>query len=175
MYAVCFVFLIIISQVFVIHINNTYVMPLRKKMKKQDIAQSRHFIRLLMSKQEIMQSNKNNEEIEKFTKHLTKKLSIDHIIQNYIRPMFNIPVIIAHCIIVITVFYSYQSIRNGTFSYGIFAALSAMSGYMVQLMLTSTGTFKDVAKKLFSYTNTSRDLFYYPPNRKLYYRQKVYL
>ncbi len=143
-YIIAFLILCFLVQFFVSRINRNKMAPLRLEKKKLSVDQSRQFVRMVMWKQEIVYTDKVEHEVALYSSKVQQQKLISDKVMYYVYFMFNIPLIVVQALGIVALFYAYTSIRDGTFSIGLFAALIAMIWYLSQLMLQSTESFKEL-------------------------------
>lgn len=142
LYFTIFIVTFILLQIYVNRINTTYTAPLRRKRKAFGVQATRHFVRVLMSKQEVVQADNINYEINKYKWLLEKQKILGFAVTKFIYFMFNVPIIIAQCVGVCIIVYAYITLQDWTFSLGMFSALLWMTWFLTQLMITTTDNFK---------------------------------
>lgn len=147
-YVIWFFFLCVCVQFFVSWINKTYLAPLRAARKAIGVESSRHVVRMIMNKQEVVHAHRIEHEIEEFLDKVHTQQELNFTITHYVFYMFNIPLIVVQSLSIVSLVYAYMSLRDWTFSLWLFSALIAMVGYLWQLMLKSTQAFKDLWDQL---------------------------
>ena len=79
-----------------------------------------------MTKQEVLQSHKVSKEIS----HLLQQNDQTHIANiktnDYIRSMFNVPLVMVYAIIVVVLFLAVHTMRDGTFVFADFVVMTTM-------------------------------------------------
>ncbi len=147
-YVVWFFVLCIFMQFFVSRINGRYLAPLRAQRKLIWVESSRHFVRMVMNKQEITQSKAVTREIDGYIQKVQTQQDLNFTITHFVFFMFNIPLIVVQSLSIVALVYAYISLQDGTFSLWLFSALVAMVWYLWQLMLKATQSFKDLWDQL---------------------------
>ncbi len=130
----------------------------RKIRKENDLDIWRVFVRILQNKQEVLGSGKIDYEIEKITSLIDENLWFNKHVNNYVRWMFNIPLMLIILLTITIMVYTYQSILSWTFDFWLFTGLSALLWYLQQLMLKSTKTFQNITKN-FTHIEKMWDFF----------------
>jgi len=147
-YVVWFFALCIFVQFFVSRINGQYLSSLRVERKTIWVESSRHFVRMVMNKQEVIQAKAISSEISWYIQKVQTQQDLNFRITHFVFFMFNIPLIIVQSLSIVALLYAYFSLRDGTFSLWLFSALVAMIWYLWQLMLKSTQAFKDLGDQM---------------------------
>gem|GEM_PF-5032981 len=155
-YGVAFIGILIAMRTVIIYINR-FAIAKRNERKKVQIIRSRFFVRFLSAKFEIFQSNKVDHELQYSDELLVETLSIDKKLNFYIRALFNIPLSVIQLFTLLIVYYARSHGVDGTFSFGIFNGLIVTIGYLSQLVVNSTQTFKDLTNQ-FTHIEKFREL-----------------
>ena len=119
---------------------------------------SKQLVRMIMSKQEVLQSHKTQEEIRYLDEQNEESNKANIRVNDYLRGMFNVPLVLIYAIIVIVLFYTVSNIKQDTFVFADFVAATTMIGYLMASTLRSTEVFKDITKN-FTYIQKIRDFF----------------
>lgn len=174
-YGVFFFFLYLIMLITVYHIN-TGAIRRREKRREADEVVSKQMVRMIMSKQEVLQSRKIQEEIEQLLTHNQYAHHANIKTNNYLRSMFNIPLTMISITIVIVLFLAVDTMRQGTFVFADFVVMTTMVGYLTSSIMRSTETFKDIAKnftfiqKIWNFFDTAKPMHGYNTGETFAYK-----
>lgn len=130
---------------------------------------SKQLVRMIMSKQEVLQSHKTQEEINYLDAQNNESNRANIRVNDYLRGMFNVPLMLIYAIIVIVLFYTITGIKTHTFIFADFVAATTMIGYLMASTLRSTEVFKDITKN-FTYIQKIRDFFDTTKSIQWYYK-----
>lgn len=166
-FALFFTIFFFVASFLMVYINK-FTLKERGKRKNVEITFVRNFVRLLIAKQEIIQSDKQEAEKNLAKDSLDTQWNMTFVINNYLRLMYNGPLFAVQGLLIIIIYYSYSSIIAGTFSYELFTALVIMIGYLTQLMISVTSKYKDLTNS-FTHTEKMRDIFDSMPTMRWYY------
>lgn len=114
-YGFAFIAAFVVMHYFVI-VCNKYAIKRRRLRKEEEANISRQLIRMIMSKQEILQNEKMNQEIKLLDKYSMEAHSYNVRVSDFLRAMFNIPLFLTYLLNILTLVYVYLSIRDGYFS-----------------------------------------------------------
>jgi hypothetical protein len=109
-YGVVFVIIVLVVGVFTKYIN-VFVIKTRMARKEVDIVLSRHDVRLMMSKQEVLQSNQLEPEITKYKETIDLSASWDSKVNKYLWRMYEVPIRISQLLIVLIIVYVILGMR----------------------------------------------------------------
>lgn len=137
---------------------NVYAMHRRAKRKEQQVSITRQLVRMIMTKQEVLQAGKIDQEVDTISGHADQATVYSYRVNDYVWAMFNVPLFLISLIGLYTIWYAYWSIKQWNFSIGLFAALVALSGYLTSSIMRSTDLFKNIMKN-FTHIEKLRDLF----------------
>lgn len=136
-----------------IYLLNKIAIVRRRDRKEMETEITRQIVRMIMSKQEILQNQKLPSELA-LTKNLFENAhKINLGVNNVLWWMFNIASALPQIIVIATMVYGYISLKNWNFSFGTFGALIALSGYLSSSIMWSTDVFKQMTQ---NYTHVEK-------------------
>jgi len=138
-----FVFLLRLST----WIYDNKVVHLRRKKKNIWVRNTGQMVRMLMSKIEILQINRVQEEIDRYLFWVSQMEQIAYKNMKWVFWMFNSSLIVVHAFFPLIIVYVITSLAQWTFSYGMFVGLSVAAWSLWQFILKTT----DAYKKLLDY------------------------
>ncbi len=171
-FALFFTVFFFIASFLMIYVNN-YTLQARMERKNVEISFSRNFVRLLIAKQEILQSDKQEREKNLANDSLNTQWKMTFKVNNYLRVMYNWPLFAVQGLLIIIIYYTYTNIIAWTFSYELFTALVIMIWYLTQLMVGVTSKYKDLTNN-FTHTEKLRDIFEEMPIMEGYYEWDLF-
>jgi ABC-type multidrug transport system fused ATPase/permease subunit len=117
----------------------------RRKLKREVwINNNRHFVRMIMSKIDILQNRKVLSEIATYVAWVDRQKILAMTNMKWVFLMFNIPLFVVHAFFGCILIYVYVSLSQGYFSYGTFVVLGIVSGSLWWFMLKVTDWYKNV-------------------------------
>lgn len=158
----------------VIHRINKGTIYRREKRRTAEEMVAKQLVRMIMSKQEVLQSHKTQEEIKYLDEQNDESNKANIRVNDYLRGMFNVPLILIYAIIVILLFYTVSNIKHWTFVFADFVAATTMIGYLMASTLRSTEVFKDITKN-FTYIQKIRNFFDNTKTIQWYYKGKNFI
>jgi len=96
----------------VIHRINKGTIYRREKRRTAEEMVAKQLVRMIMSKQEVLQSHKTQEEIKYLDEQNDESNKANIRVNDYLRGMFNVPLILIYAIIVILLFYTVSNIKH---------------------------------------------------------------
>lgn len=96
---------------------NTFAIVRRRKRKEAETVIARQLVRMIMSKQEILQNSKVSHEVSILDTLSEEAHSINLRVNTHLRGMFNIPLLLTHLVVLVTLIYAFVTIRSGDFSF----------------------------------------------------------
>lgn len=151
-------FLIYIAMLIAVYLINKGTLRWRRKRIASEELVSKQLVRMIMSKQEILQSQKAQTELSTILAQNDISNSIAIKLNNYVWSMFNFPLFILYIIIVSVLFYSVDMMRSDTFSFSDFVVATTMIGYLLSSLMRSVDVFKNITKN-FSHIEKIRKFF----------------
>lgn len=130
----------------------------RKQRKEWGVTLDRQLTRMIMSKQEIMQSDKTNFELSVVQKMSTEMNKANLKVNQNLWIMFNIPTVLMWSLTAVTFFYVYTSMKNWSFSLSFFVSLTALIGYLTASIMAFAEIFKTTTQGLI-HIQKMRDFF----------------
>lgn len=162
-YGLFFVLLYVVMIVVVYYLNK-WTLRWREARRASEESISKQLVRMIMTKQEVLQSHKVSKEIS----HLLQQNDQTHIANiktnDYIRSMFNVPLVMVYAIIVVVLFLAVHTMRDGTFVFADFVVMTTMIWYLSASLMWSTEVFKDITKnftfiqKVWDFFDTSKSM-----------------
>jgi len=144
-YGLLFLGVYIAMLVIVYFINKGTLYWRQKRIQSEELV-SKQLVRMIMSKQEVLQSQKVEEELAIMFAQNEQSNQIALRLNNYVWSMFNFPLLILYIIIVFVLFYSVDTMRNGSFSFADFVVTTTMIGYLLSSVMHSVEIFKNLTK-----------------------------
>ncbi len=120
------------------------VEKLRRIKKDIWVRNSGQMVRMLMSKMEILQTNRITQEINKYVEMVAQQESIAMKNMKRVFWMFNTSLIVVHAFFPLIIIYVILSLNSWTFSYGMFVWLSVAAGTLGQFILKTTDAYKKI-------------------------------
>lgn len=145
----------------------------RERRRNAEELVSKQLVRMIMSKQEVLQSHKTQEELNYLDAQNEESNRANIRVNNYLRGMFNVPLVLIYAIIIIVLFYTITGIKDGTFVFANFVAATTMIGYLMASILRSTDVFKDITKN-FTYIQKIRSFFDNTKTIQWYYKGNAF-
>ncbi len=143
-YAIIFVILFLFLIWLSTRIYENKVQILRRKKKEVGVRNSWQMVRMLMSKMEILQANRIDEEIDTYNEMVSEQELIAYANMKRVFRMFNTSLMVVQAFFPIILLYVIYSTASGTFSYGMFVWLSVAAGTLGQFILKTTDAYKKV-------------------------------
>ncbi|MFA7285105.1 MAG: ABC transporter ATP-binding protein, partial [Candidatus Absconditabacterales bacterium] len=144
-YSVIFLVLLVLVSLFSAYIS-TKANPWRAKKKHIDTELSRFDVRMIMSKQEIIQSGKLDHELDVYRVKNIERYKYASKVGTFLFYMYEGPVLLMKSFVVLIVLYAIYGIHSGDFSYPTFVGLVAVWGIANNSVIKFTGRFKDFTK-----------------------------
>ena len=136
-YGLWFIVLFIVMIIIVIQLDS-YAQKHRKLRQIHVIEHTRHIVKIIASKFEILQNNKIDREIDRLDDHFMHAHSHSIPMSNYLYYMYNIPRIIIFVAILAAMYYGIISLQQGTLSIALFVwimwAISIADNVMNQVV-----------------------------------------
>jgi len=175
-YGIGFILFVLWGAIIMSFLNNKAIVA-RKLRKEEEVHFSRSFIRLIMSKWEVLLSNKQAHEITQIESTYDNiwKYNVD--VNEFLFLMFNIPLLVVQWFTWVILIHTYYSLNQWTFDLWVFTSLVSMTGYLIPLMLTSTNTFKVMTdsfvhvQKLWNFFDTSDVMTWYDTGKEFVFGQ----
>ncbi len=139
-FVLIFVFLLWLST----WIYDNKVVILRREKKELWVRNWWHMVRMLMSKIEILQINRIQEEIDQYIHLVSEQEQISYRNMKWVFWMFNSSLIAVHAFFPLIIMYVINSINTWTFSYWMFVWLSVAAGTLGQFILKTTDAYKRI-------------------------------
>lgn len=161
----------------IVYFLNDGALSRREARRASEELVSKQVVRMIMSKQEVLQSGKVQEEISRL--HYQNKQSHDANIRtnDYIWAMFNVPLVMIYITIIVILFLAVDMMRAESFVFADFVVMTTMIGYLTSSVMRSTEVFKDITKnftyiqKIWSFFAQSKQMHGYHRGQQFVYRQ----
>lgn len=137
------VYLVMLIAVYVINKGTLYWRGIR--IQSEELI-SKQLVRMIMSKQEVLQSRKIDQELWLLLDQNSESDKIAIKLNNYVWTMFNLPLLVLYAIIVLVLFYAVNAMKNGTFLFTDFVVATTMIGYLMASITHSVEVFKNLTK-----------------------------
>lgn len=179
LYGVVFL-LMLAGAIIVMRFLNKKTQYWRWKRKVLSIQYNRMIVRMIMNKFEIMQSNKWFEEWERLKGMYTDFYEIDQKLNTPQFWTFNVGLIVVQLLTVVILWVSYFHASAGIFDFWLFAALSALTGYLVQMMLSFAHRMKSISQymthveKLWEFFDSTPQVIWYEEWNWFSYKKGVF-
>jgi ABC-type multidrug transport system fused ATPase/permease subunit len=168
-------FLVYIVMLIVIYFINKGTLYWRAKRIKTEELVSKQLVRMIMHKQEVLQSIKISGELSIILSQHQQLDAIAMKVNNYVWSMFNFPLLVLYVIIVLVLFYSVNAMRDGTFRFADFVVATTMIGYLMSSITHSVEVFKNLTKnfshieKIWQFFDNSPIMHGYNTGKKFIY------
>lgn len=171
-----FFLLLYVVMLTVVYFVNQGALHWREERRASEEIVSKQIVRMIMSKQEVLQSQKIDDEIDRLIWQ-NEQTHIANIRTNdYIRSMFNVPLVMIYITIVVVLFLALDAMRQGTFVFADFVVMTTMIGYLTSSVMWSTEVFKDITKnftfvqKIWHFFDTAKPMHGYASWKKFVYK-----
>ena len=143
-YTVAFILLFIFLLWLSTWIYKNKVEKLRRIKKDIWVRNSGQMVRMLMSKMEILQTNRVSKEIDRYISMVQEQELIAYENMKWIFWMFNTSLIAVHAFFPLIMWYVLISYTDWNFSYGMFVWLSVAAWTLWQFILKTTDAYKKI-------------------------------
>lgn len=144
-YSLVFIVLLVLVSLFSAYVS-TKANPWRAKKKHIDTELSRFDVRMIMSKQEIIQSGKLSDELDAYGSKNIERYRYASKAGEFLFYMYEWPVLLMKSFVVLIVLYAIYGISSGEFSYPTFVGLVAVWWIANNSVIKFTNRFKDFTK-----------------------------
>lgn len=175
-YGVFFIVLYIVMLSIVYALNNG-ALSWREARRASEELVSKQIVRMIMSKQEVLQSQKEQQEITRLRDQNRSSHQANIKTNDYIWAMFNVPLVMIYVTIIVILFLAVDTMRLGTFVFSDFVVMTTMIWYLTSSVMWSTEVFKDISKnftyiqKIWSFFAQSKKMHGYATGKKFVYKQ----
>jgi len=169
-------FAVYMAMLIIVYFINKGTLYRRAKRIQSEELVSKQLVRMIMSKQEVLQSQKIQEESSIILSQNEESSQIAIKVNNYIWAMFNFPLLILYVIIVFVLFYSIDTMRDGSFSFPNFVVTTTMIWYLMSSIVHSVEVFKNLTKnfshiqKIWAFFDDAPVMHGYHTGKKFAYR-----
>jgi ABC-type multidrug transport system fused ATPase/permease subunit len=174
-YGVFFLLLYVVMLTIVYFVNEGALHWREERRASEEIV-SKQIVRMIMSKQEVLQSQKIDDEIDRLMWQNDQTHIANIRTNDYIRSMFNVPLVMIYVTIVVVLFLAVDTMRQGTFVFADFVVMTTMIGYLTSSVMWSTEVFKDITKnftfvqKIWNFFDTAKPMHGYDTWKKFVYK-----
>lgn len=150
----------------------------RRRLKREVwINNNRQYVRMIMSKIEILQNQRVGDEISKYVRWVLEQKRLTMINMKWVFLMFNVPLIVVHAFFGCILVYVFVTLIDWSFSYWTFVAMSIASGSLWWFMLEFTDDYKTLLdnfveiEKLWEFVDTTPQMKNYDTGEKFDLRE----
>lgn len=130
----------------IVYFLNDGALSWREARRASEELVSKQIVRMIMSKQEVLQSRKVQQEITRLWDQNRSSHEANIKTNDYIRAMFNVPLVMIYITIIVILFLAVDTISSGNFVFADFVVMTTMIGYLTSSVMWSTEVFKDISK-----------------------------
>lgn len=170
-----FFLLLYVVMLTIVYFLNDGALSWREARRASEELVSKQIVRMIMSKQEVLQSRKVQQEITRLWDQNKSSHEANIKTNDYIRAMFNVPLVMIYITIIVILFLAVDTMRMGTFVFADFVVMTTMIGYLTSSVMWSTEVFKDISKnftyiqKIWSFFAQSKKMHGYHTGRSFTY------
>lgn len=175
-YGVFFIVLYVVM-LSIVYVLNNGALSWREARRASEELVSKQIVRMIMSKQEVLQSQKVSKEISRLRDQNRMSHTANIKTNDYIWAMFNVPLVMIYITIIVILFLAVDTMRVGSFVFSDFVVMTTMIGYLTSSVMWSTEVFKDISKnftyiqKIWSFFAQSKKMHGYHSGKKFIYTQ----
>lgn len=161
----------------IVYVLNNGALSWREARRASEELVSKQVVRMIMNKQEVLQSQKVSQEITRLRDQNRTSHEANIKTNDYIWAMFNVPLVMIYVTIIVILFLAVDTMRQGTFVFSDFVVMTTMIGYLTSSVMRSTEVFKDISKnftyiqKIWSFFAQSKKMHGYHRGKKFVYDQ----
>lgn len=173
-YGIFFIVLYVVM-LSIVYILNNGALSWREARRASEELVSKQIVRMIMSKQEVLQSQKVSQEIARLRDQNRSSHEANIKTNDYIWAMFNVPLVMIYITIIVILFLAVDTMRVGSFVFSDFVVMTTMIGYLTSSVMWSTEVFKDISKnftyiqKIWSFFAHSKKMHGYNNGNKFVY------